>query len=133
MDNEKLLKYLEEKIELKKQDKTELSNHKVDLASFEGEKEKFKLKAKKVFNEVDDVTAKYRDAVDEIRTAKKDVDIARKGLEDLIRKADKAKMAFKEVGIEPPSYLYEIDGVGFLAWENNLIDSKQILESYVKN
>ena len=33
MNNEKLLKYLEEKIELKKQDKTELSNHKVDLSS----------------------------------------------------------------------------------------------------
>ena len=33
MNNEKLLKYLEEKIELKKQNKTELSNHKVDLSS----------------------------------------------------------------------------------------------------
>ena len=32
MNNEKLLKYLEEKIELKKQDKTELSTHKVDLS-----------------------------------------------------------------------------------------------------
>ena len=113
--------------------KQELSAEKVELASFENEKDKFKLKAKQVFNDVDDATAKYRDAVDDIRKIKKEVDMARKSLEDLIRKSDKAKAAFKEVGIEAPSYLEEIDGVGFLAWENDLIDSKQILESYIKN
>jgi hypothetical protein len=32
MNNEKLLKYLEEKIELKKQDKTELATQKIELS-----------------------------------------------------------------------------------------------------
>ena len=45
----------------------------VELASFENEKEKFKQKAKQIFNEVDNTTAKYRDAVDEIRSLKKEI------------------------------------------------------------
>ena len=105
---------------------------KVELAAFENEKNKFKIKAKQVFKEEMDATAKFRDAVDEIRNIKKEVNLARKSLESLIRKSEKAKSAFKEVGIEAPSYLDEIDGKGFLAWENDLIESSQNLNRYVK-
>jgi hypothetical protein len=45
----------------------------------------------------------------------------------------KALKAFRDLGIDPPSYIGEIDGKGMSAWENDLIDFKQILESYVKN
>ena len=100
--------------------------------SFENEKNKFKIKAKQVFKEEMDATAKFRDAVDEIRNIKKEVNLARKSLESLIRKSEKAKSAFREVGIEAPSYLDEIDGKGFLAWENDLIESSQNLNRYVK-
>jgi len=62
----------------------------VELASFENEKEKFKQKAKQIFNEVDNTTAKYRDAVDEIRSLKKEIVVARKMMEDLEMKANKA-------------------------------------------
>lgn len=109
------------------------STQKVELASFENEKNKFKQFAKKVFNETDNVTAKYRDAVDEIRKVKKDVTQARKMLDDIQSKANRAKSEFQKLGIEAPNYLYEIDGVGFLGWENDLIEFKQILEQYVKN
>lgn len=105
---------------------------KVELAAFENEKNKFKIKAKQVFKEEMDATAKFRDVVDEIRTIKKEANLARKSLESLIRKSQKAKSAFKEVGIEAPSYLDEIDGKGFLAWENDLIESSQNLNRYVK-
>jgi chromosome segregation ATPase len=105
----------------------------VELASFENEKEKFKQKAKQIFNEVDNTTAKYRDAVDEIRSLKKEIVVARKMMEDLEMKANKAKAAFNDLGIDPPMYLYEIDGVGFLGWTNDLIEMKQILEQYDKN
>ena len=105
---------------------------KVELAAFENEKNKFKIKAKQVFKEEMDATAKFRDAVDEIRNIKKEVNLARKSLESLIRKSEKAKSAFREVGIEAPSYLDEIDGKGFLAWENDLIESSQNLNRYVK-
>tara|TARA_R100001443_G_C3259597_1_gene155267 strand:+ start:113 stop:490 length:378 start_codon:yes stop_codon:yes gene_type:complete len=105
---------------------------KVELAAFENEKNKFKIKAKQVFKEEMDATAKFRDAVDEIRNIKKEVNLARKSLDSLIRKSQKAKSAFKEVGIEAPSYLDEIDGKGFLAWENDLIESSQNLNRYVK-
>ena len=105
---------------------------KVDLSAFENEKNKFKIKAQQVFKKEMDATAKFRDAVDEIRDIKKEVDLVRKSLESLIRKSEKAKSAFREVGIEAPSYLDEIDGKGFLAWENDLIDSGQNLKRYVK-
>ena len=109
------------------------STQKVELASFENEKNKFKQFAKKVFKDQDDVTAKYRDAIDEIRQSKKDVEQAFKMLETLQKKANKAQAEFKSLGIEAPSYLFEIDGVGFLGWENNLIDTRQILNTYINN
>ena len=125
MSREKALKLINEY--LAKQEP-----QKVELASFENEKNKFKTKAKQVFKEEMDATAKFRDAVDEIRNIKKEVNIVRKQLESLILKSEKAKSAFREVGIEAPSYLDEIDGKGFLAWENDLIDSSQNLSRYVK-
>jgi hypothetical protein len=125
MSKEKALKLINEY--LAKQEP-----QKVELAAFENEKNKFKIKAKQVFKEEMDATAKFRDAVNEIKNIKKEVNLARKSLERLIQKSEKAKAAFREVGIEAPSYLDEIDGKGFLVWENHLIDSSQNLNRYVK-
>ena len=111
--------------------KEELSAEKVEL-SFEGDKDKFVTQAKAAFNAVDDATDKYRKAVDEIREVQKEVLNARKMLDKITSNYGKAEKAFRDVGIEPPSYLGLIDGKIFSAWENDLIDSKQILEQYVK-
>ena len=64
MNNEKLLKYLEEKIELKKQDKTELSNHKVDLSSIKVIKDAIS-NLKNIEKDATKVADKFEDSVKE--------------------------------------------------------------------
>jgi len=120
------------KISKEKAQKQELSAEKVEL-SFEGDKDKFALKAKAAFDAADEATDKYRKAVDEVRAAKKEIEEARKMLDKINADYGKAQKAFRDLGIDPPSYIGEIDGKGMSAWENDLIDFKQILESYVKN
>ena len=112
--------------------KEELSAERVEL-SFEGDKDKFAAKAKAAFDAADDATDKYRKAVDEVRAAKKEIDAARKMLDGITADYGKAQKAFRDLGIDPPAYLSQIDGKMFSAWENNLIDFKETLESYVKN
>ena len=105
----------------------------IKLSSFENEKNKFAQIAKQIFKKTDDVTYDFREAVDKIRDLQKEVESAKKLIDKLNSKSNKAKKEFKNLGIQPPTYLDEIDGKGFLAWENDLIETRQQLNTYVKN
>jgi len=105
----------------------------IKLSSFENEKNKFAQIAKQIFKKTDDVTYDFREAVEKIRDLQKEVESAKKLIDKLNSKSNKAKKEFKNLGIQPPTYLDEIDGKGFLAWENDLIETRQQLNTYVKN
>jgi hypothetical protein len=96
MNNEKLLKYLEEKIELKKQDKTELATQKIELSA------------------IDDFTKVFEKAVNEdlsigntlisaLSKAEGKYKAIISDYENAIKLGDKATEFAKELGVDLPS------------------------------
>jgi tetratricopeptide (TPR) repeat protein len=96
MNNEKLLKYLEEKIELKKQDKTELATQKIELGA------------------IDDFTKVFEKAVNEdlsigntlisaLSKAEGKYKAIISDYENAIKLGDKATEFAKELGVDLPS------------------------------
>jgi DNA repair ATPase RecN len=112
--------------------KTKLSEQQKVELSLENDKSKFIQEAKAAFNKVDSAADKYRKAVEELKEAKKDVDNARKSLERITSQLGRAEKAFRDIGIDPPQYIYEVGGKRAGAWENDLIDYSQIISQYVR-
>ena len=109
MNNKKLLKYLEEKVELKKQDKTELANHKVDLALVDDAKKGLTIVEKAYKNSAWNSLEKLPSYVREIiADAQEVLNEAWKGQQMAIVNARKVSEMAKELGIDTPKEIQEI-------------------------